>query len=173
MGIRYYAYAFAPEHTEEALRDPRAFLSADPLADAWGMEPGAAVSVATFQQTSPAEDMLYLDKAWSGLQQLFGPSQAGEPARPGYRMFEGQVAMRGDFGWEPWIRCLAPDEIGAIARDLQSFNDEELEGRIRGDEVGAHDTDREIEYQRQFLDRARAFVEALEREGRGMVYMIG
>lgn len=77
MGIRYYAYAFDPDLTEWALADPRSFLSADPLADAWGLEPGAAVSIATFRQTLPDSEMLYLDNLQAEVDRL----RADAPAR--------------------------------------------------------------------------------------------
>jgi len=70
MGIRYYAYAFDAYLTQQAVDDPHSILSSDPPADAWGLEPHASVSVATFEQVSPKRDMLYLDKAWSALQSL-------------------------------------------------------------------------------------------------------
>ena len=54
MGIRYYAYAFDVDLTEQAARAPHSILSCDPLADAWGMEPGVRVGVATFEQTARA-----------------------------------------------------------------------------------------------------------------------
>ncbi|MFT4137092.1 hypothetical protein [Microbacterium sp.] len=158
MGIRYYAYAFDHELTEQALVDPRSILSDDPLADAWGLEPGAAVSVATFEQTVPARDMLYLDKAWQELQYLTGPHLPGG-ARPSYRMFEGRVTMQG-YGWIPWVRALHPDEMPAIARDLWAIEDADA----------GSDTD---SYVVPYLRRAQAFASGLAAEGRGAVYMIG
>lgn len=82
MGIRYYAYAFDHELTGQALADPRSILSSDPLADAWGLVPHAAVSTATFEQVVPRRDMLYLDKAWRELQFLTGPHRAGASRDP-------------------------------------------------------------------------------------------
>ncbi|WP_454130685.1 hypothetical protein [Microbacterium lacticum] len=52
MGIRYYAYAFDADRAQQAVDDPHSILSSDPLADAWGLEPHASVSVATFEVTS-------------------------------------------------------------------------------------------------------------------------
>ncbi len=113
MGIRYYAYAFGAELTAQAIADPFTILSSDPLADAWGLEPGAAVSVTLFGQTVPERDMLYLDKAWRALQALTEPGPAGRPARPSFRLFEGTVGV-GRHGWNPWIRTLHPDEFPAF-----------------------------------------------------------
>lgn len=90
MGIRYYAYAFDGDLTERALADPRSIVSGDPLADAWGMEPGAQSSIATFKQAIPERDMLYLDKAWGLLQAVTAPTAFDSVARPAYRMFEGR-----------------------------------------------------------------------------------
>lgn len=166
MGIRYYAYAFDRELTEQALADPHSILSDDPLADAWGLEPGATVSAVTFEQAVPARDMLYLDKAWRELQFLTGPDQPGGAARPSYRMFEGQVTMNG-YGWIPWVRTLRPDEMPAIARDLWAIDDADA------DPDDAGDTGSEASYVVQYLRRARAFAAGLAAEGRGAVYMIG
>ena len=79
MGIRYYAYAFDADLAQRAVHDPDSILSSDPLADAWGLEPHASVSVATFEQVSPKRDMLYLDKAWSALQSLTRPMRDDVP----------------------------------------------------------------------------------------------
>lgn len=168
MGIRYYAYAFDSDQTEAALADPRAFISSDPLADAWGFEPHASVATVTFEQTVPERDLLYLDKAWPLLQAITCPSTGGDLSRPSYSMFEGQVTMRHD-GWEPWIRPLAPAVMPPIASDLHLLTAEvaprirRLAGAAEGDE----------EYARQYLNSARLFVDGLVRDGRGMVYMIG
>lgn len=155
MGIRYYAYAFDAELTQQAIDDPYSILSSDPLADAWGLEPHAAVSVATFEQTVPHRDMLYLDKAWSRLQSLTRPRDGCTGAA--YRMFEGNVEMHG-LGWDPWVRTLRPDEIPAIRDDLAAISDT---------------VEWDAKYVRSFLESARAFVDQLAADGRGMVYMIG
>ena len=173
MGIRYYAYAFDAELTQQAIDDPHSILSSDPLADAWGMEPHASVSVTTFEQTSPKSDMLYLDKAWSALQSLTYPTLDARGAGPAYRMFEGRVAMRG-MGWDPWIRTIMPEEVPAIRDDLCAFD----ESRARAWAVdwrspfGA-DPEDEIRYVTDFLERAIELVTALAEDGRGMVCMIG
>ena len=70
MGIRYYAYAVEADRIEDALECPSMFLSCDPLADALGMEVGAMSGTAIMRQVVPEQDMLYLDKAWSELQEL-------------------------------------------------------------------------------------------------------
>ncbi len=173
MGIRYYAYAFDAELAQQAIDDPISILSSDPLADAWGMEPHASVSVTTFEQTSPKSDLLYLDKAWSALQSLTYPTSDARGEAPAYRMFEGRVTMH-DMGWDPWIRTILPEEIPAIRDDLCAFD----EARVRAWAVdwcspfGADDED-EIRYVLGFLERAKEFVSALADDGRGMVYMIG
>jgi hypothetical protein len=171
MGIRYYAYAFDAELTEWALADPRSFLSADPLADAWGLEPGAAVSVATFRQTLPDGEMLYLDKAWSYLQALTASSN-GEAPRPAYQMFEGHVTMTHG-GWEPWVRALHPGQVDAIARDLSTITVGEAERQLR--ELASHNPEREedVDYACHYLRRAQEFIGSLSAAGRGLVYMIG
>lgn len=88
MGIRYYAYAFDSEQTENALADPLSVIGSDPLADAWGLEPGSSGGV-TDRQSVPERDLLYLDKAWPYLQGLTAPRPSSGAARAAYRMFEG------------------------------------------------------------------------------------
>jgi hypothetical protein len=58
LGIRYCACAFDADQTDQAQADPRAFISSDPLADAWGFEPHANPAVATSQQRVPERDLL-------------------------------------------------------------------------------------------------------------------
>lgn len=134
MGIRYYAYAFDSDRTADALADPRAFISGDPLADAWGFEPHARLAVATFEQSVPARDMLYLDKAWRELRWLTSSTQPSEPARPAYRMFEGQVAFSEDgWSWTPWVRALEPADVRLIAQDLGELTADVARDRLRRD----------------------------------------
>lgn len=40
MSIRYCAYAFEAEDTEQTLRVPGSMMARDPLGDAWGIVPG-------------------------------------------------------------------------------------------------------------------------------------
>ncbi|MBT8158878.1 MULTISPECIES: DUF1877 family protein [Arthrobacter] len=170
MGIRYYAYAFDGDVAKKALSDPMSFMSADPLADAWGLEPGVGTSYTTFGQSIPERDMLYLDKAWGHLQVLTAPLRAGMAARPAFRMFEGNVTMHDD-GWEPWVRALAPSEVLAIAQDLDDVSDAEV--RLRLPVSPYVDRDLDVEYAVGYLRRARVFARNLADEGRGMVYLIG
>jgi hypothetical protein len=172
MGIRYYAYAFNPDQTEEAFAEPRNFLSRDPLADAWGLEPGAQISYTTFEQSVPASKMLYLDKAWSELQQAYAPARADGSRRPAYRMFEGNVTMH-DLGWEPWVRALSPAEIGVIADDLRAGDLAAAPLVLNPGRLLAGSPTALSEYAGTYLDRARIFMTNLAAEGRGMVYMIG
>ena len=168
MGIRYYAYAFDPHMTERALADPRSILSDDPLADAWGLKPHAMGSAATFTQAVPERDMLYLDKAWGYLQALTAERDGSGAVRAAHRMFEGEVTMR-DWGWDPWVRVLVPEEIPLIARDLRQIDD----ARVTEVARPSADLDEEVAYVKQYLDRARVFTAQLAEDSRGMVYMIG
>lgn len=173
MGIRYYAYAFDPELTRQAIDHPHSILSSDPLADAWGMEPHASASVATFEQVSPERDMLYLDKAWSALQSLTCSASGGSGADSSYRMFEGSVTMHG-LGWEPWVRTILPEEVRAIRDGLRAFDESRVLSWAETwrSRHGADHVD-EVRYVLDYLRRAQAFVESLAADGRGMVYMIG
>lgn len=163
MGIRYYAYAFDADMTEQALADPMSFISDDPLADVWGMPHGARSAITNFEQSVPKTDMLYLDKACSAMQQLSAPSTPDEVPLPAYRMFEGQVTMTG-YGWIPWARALAPGDVVEVADDLM-----ELQHSVRADAAN----DPETAYVLQFLQRAVAFVRHLAASNRGFAYMIG
>jgi len=173
MGIRYYAYAFDADLAQRAVDDPHSILSSDPLADAWGLEPHAAVSVATFEQVSPKRDMLYLDKAWSALQALTRPRSDDGTARAAYRMFEGSVTMH-DMGWDPWVRTILPEEVPAIRDDLCSIHQSRVQAWARTwhSPHGADD-ESELRYVLDFLGRAQEFVQSLAKDGRGMVYLIG
>lgn len=171
MGIRYYAYAFDAEMTERALADPRSVISDDPLADAWGLPHGFTVGTTNFQQSVPKRDLLYLDKAWSLLQALTAPKAGDEEPRPAYRMFEGRVTDTAT-GWVSWVRALTPGEVVAIARDLESIDDDDAEARFR-EHARWGDPDAEAAYGQQYLRAARAFVAGLVASGRGMAYKIG
>jgi hypothetical protein len=170
MGIRYYAYAFDGDRTEEALADPHASMSSDPLADAWGFGPHASMAVTAFEQSVPQRDLLYLDKAWQDLQALTGSTPSRRLARPAYRMFEGQVALSSDgCSWTPWVRALGPAEVSIIARDLSELTADVARDHPRAE--GA--TESHYDYVLHFLERASRFVGRLAREGRGMAYLIG
>lgn len=173
MGIRYYAYAFDNDLTQQAIDDPHSILSSDPLADAWGMQPHATLSVATFEQVSPKRDMLYLDKAWSALQSLTQPERDDRKTGAAYRMFEGSVTMYG-LGWDPWVRTILPDEVPAIRDDLRTIDDARVRewARSWSSPHGADD-EAELRYLRDRLRQAREFVEGLAADRRGMVYLIG
>lgn len=171
MGIRYYAYAFEADMTAQALADPRSMVSADPLADAWGLPPGCRDGVATFEQTMPERDMLYLDKAWPLLQRCTAPLGEETP-RPAHRMFAGRVSHT-EWGWEAWVRALTPDDVVEIAHDLKHFDDGDAAARMRSFARPDQDPTSETGYGMQHLRRARDFTATLAGEGRGMVYLIG
>lgn len=163
MGIRYYAYAFDADMTAHAQADPMSVISDDPLADAWGMPHGAQVAVTNFEQSVPKTDMLYLDKAWSGLQAITKPGATDHRPRPAYRMFEGQVTAQG-LGWTAWVRTLSPEDIPEIASDLAEVQRAMREGEADDDET---------RYLLDFLDRAVEFVANVAASKRGFAYLIG
>lgn len=173
MGIRYYAYAFDAELTEQALGDPGSMFPGDPLADAWGMEPGAMIGRPTFKQVTAEGDMLYLDKAWWLLQRATGPAEWGAATRPAYRMFEGAVYPTDNCGWESWTRALIPSDVVDIASDLESIDEEELVGSLRSNGAVAPDGTHDVSYALSYFNRAREFVTGIAASGRGFVYMIG
>ena len=167
MGIRYYAYAFDADLTDQALADPRSMISDDPLADAWGMPHGATMAVTNFEQSVPKTEMLYLDKAWSNLQWLTAPQAVQEAPRPAFRMFEGRVDWH-ERGWDPWVRAIAPADVPAIARDVATLRDE-----LRCEALAVHDAERDGSYVVDFLERAVRFTAQIARDGRGFAYLIG
>ena len=174
MGIRYYAYAFDNDQTEEALADPLTVIGSDPLADALGFEPGFTQGVTDFRQSLPERDLLYLDKAWQYLQRLTAPRSSGAGARAAYQMFEGQVTYADDgFTWRPWVRAIPPHEVALIARDLETISDHDIEAGLDGFCSSPEVLESELSYTTQFLHRARGFVHAVASEGRGFAYMIG
>lgn len=165
MGIRYYAYGFDAEHTDHAVADPNSFISADPLADTWGFPHGASSASPTFEQAVPERDMHYLDKAWRAMQSLTGRAD-GEPARPSFRMFEGDVVHH-DCGWDRFVRALVPEEMPAIAADLAVMEAGWLRQHLHV--PLQRDLAEELGYLTEFLGRAQRFTEALVEDGRGMV----
>ena len=89
MGIRYYAYPLHPDHYEAAAKDPRPFLSDDPLGDAWGLVPnGDGTSTMGGKAVPP---MLYLDKCWPHLQRLTTTPLGGHS--PAHALFAGEPTM--------------------------------------------------------------------------------
>ncbi len=158
MGIRYYAYPLPAEFVERAKIDPHLFMSADPLADAWG----------------PAEDrptMLYLDKCWSLLQRLTRPDLDSSP-RPAYRLFEGDVTFVHDgLAWIPWIRALDPGEVVEVAQDLCLLDSNDIRALFqRPDFRGRKD---DFDYLAQYLAEAQSFATRMSKAGSGLLYLIG
>lgn len=166
MGIRYYAYAFDAEQTAQAEADPESMVADDPLADAWGLEPGEESGTMGERSSPPERDVLYLDKAWKHLQRATAP-QNGEPVRPAHRMFQGEPTWAG-----PVERTLSPQAMGEIAADLALVIDDEVAERVRAQPCFG-DPDGEVDYVLEYLARAREFAASLVEAGRGMVYMIG
>ena len=167
MGIRYYAYAFNSDQTEQAQSCPESMVSDDPFADAWGIEAGAEVGAVTSVQALPESDVLYLDKAWRHLQRVTAPHN-GEPKRPAHRMFEGEPSWYG----RPVERTLPPAVMPEIAEDLALIIADDVADRVRAQPCFG-DPDGEVDYVLDYLARAREFVDGLVQSGRGMVYLIG
>lgn len=174
MGIRYYAYAFNSDQTGKALADPLTVVGADPLADAWGLEPGFRQGVTDFRQSLPERDLLYLDKAWSYLQRITAPCPPGDRARTAYRMFEGQVTFTDDgLAWRPWVRALPPHEVELVALDLETISDHDIEAGLGRFCSSRQSLESELAYATHFFHRARDFAQAVASDGRGFAYMIG
>ena len=153
MGIRYYAYPLQPSDIESARASPRAFMADDPLADAWGS-----------LELRPR--MLYLDKCWAELQDLFG-------SRPASLLVQGSVTHT-SYGWIPHLDVLDPETVGAVAEDLARVTEADVVASgvrsYRGRGTPAEDAD---EYVMHFLAEARTFTKSLTTDGLGLIYMIG
>lgn len=174
LGVRYYAYAFDSDQTEQALADPLMVIGPDPLAYTLGLEPGFTHGVTGFRQSLPERDFLYLDKAWPHLQRLAARHSSGAGARAPYRMFEGQVTNTdGDCTSRPWVRALPPHEVAHVAWDLEMISDRDIEAGLGGFCSSSQSLESELAYATQFLHRARDFAHAVASEGRGFAYMIG
>lgn len=167
MGIRYYAYAFDADQTDQALADPRSVIGADPLADALGLQPGFTSGVADFKQSVPERELLYLDKSWRYMQELTASPSAEVAPRPAYRMFEGDVTHCSD-GWIPCVRAVPPDGVGVIAADLV-----DLSKHVMATAQPARSEGRPADYEIEYLKSAVEFVTQLAAANRGLVYLIG
>lgn len=157
MGIRYYAYPLAPEFLERAATDPWAFVSDDPLADAWGP-----------QESAP--EMLYLDKCWSLLQRLTRPDYSRR--RISYDLFEGRVTNTSR-GHIPWIKVLTPHEVDEIARDLSLLDDDDVDEMVARDDFYSTRPDEDRGYIKDYLRAAQEFTVRMQQRGWGLVYLIG
>ncbi|MGO1971551.1 MAG: DUF1877 family protein [Propionibacteriaceae bacterium] len=161
MGIRCYAYPLAAEFVDHAQREPHLFVSADPLADAWGPE-----------ETRPT--MLYLDKSWRWLQRL---TSGDATPRSSHRLVQGNVTyVEEGMAWHPWLRVIAPDEVAAIAADLALLGPQDVQAMLRQElrrfDSGAAFVQEEA-YIVHFLHAAQRFVSDMSRTGMGVITMIG
>lgn len=161
MGIRYYAYPVAPQNIDEVSKNPERFLSSDPLADAWGLEPVGPNEYA--MDVNPRPRMLYLDKCWSLMQRL--THQSTQP-RPAYALVAGDVIPDG-FGWRPHVAALTPAEVIQVADDLDALADDELAGFCESLEED------DADYLNYHFEQARSFTRELAQSGEGLVYTIG
>ena len=173
MGIRYYAYPLPDSQVRFARLEPEAFMSRDPLADAWGLiEVDSETGQPIDPEPRPQPEMLYLDKCWRELQWLFGDEDG--PFRRSFDLVRGEVTMT-PCGWIPYFGVLDADEVTAVAQNLAEVTaadvDHLLEGHAelcRGDDV-----DGERRYILEFLGRAQQFLASMTKRGSGLIYMIG
>lgn len=163
MGITYFACAYPAELTELVVKRPEFALTANPVMEAWRRE------------QPEGHILLDLDKTFHAFQFASAPDPISDfPGRPCFRMFEGQVTqgVSWDYGWDPWLRAITPDETVLIAEDLISV---EVESVAQG-EV-AHYPHTSLEDARrtaqQVLHQAQVFTQRLAACGNGFAYMIG
>lgn len=162
MGIRYYAYPVPSELGDTAAKSPRDFVGLDPLMDAWG----------------PADErprMLYLDKCWGYLQQLFAPSELR--TQPAYELVRGEVTHT-DEGWIPFLRYLTNEDVRVIAEDLADAAGSEcfvMDGlsAIRRAGNSHREFEQDLDYVQDYLSDAVLFTAEVAKDGDGLVYMIG
>lgn len=147
MGIRYFAYPVSPRQIEQAKRCPRGCFDG---ADAWEhWQPGD-------------EPTLDLDKCYPELQWLLG----GSPPRASYALVEGAAGYTWH-GWDSFRRTLEPDQVKAIADDLDQLlsSPAELESigcRFDGEDCATGN-----------LALAHDFVSRVADAGYGVHYRIG
>lgn len=101
MGIRYFAHPLSPTQIRQSQECPRGCYEYEDDWEHWG--PGA----------TPTLD---LGKCYPELQWVLN----GEPPRRALALVEGAVAHTG-WGWRPFRRILEPDEVLAIADDLDQL----------------------------------------------------
>lgn len=172
MGVRYYAYAFDSDQTEEAMADPISMISEDPLADAWGMEPGFTIGVLG-ERTVSKRNMLYLDKAWPYLQRLTGAPEGGvNDPRISHLMFAGEAAGNSRH-WMAQTGIVVPSQVALVARDLEAIEEEEVARSVM-QRCGPGDRNKgEVEYVLQYFRESREFAAGVAEDGRGFAFMIG
>ncbi|MGA7203054.1 MAG: hypothetical protein WBX27_00325 [Specibacter sp.] len=156
MGIKYFALPVPPQLVNIARINPRAFLSDQHFWQSWS-------------DTPDRPSMLTLDKSWWELQQLLGGREPGAP-RPAYELVRGDVTHYG-YGWIPYDRVLAAEEVLAVANDLAAGLYQACAASFSPDLAA-------IMYERRSyvesnLGAARTFTAQLAGQGLGLIYSIG
>ena len=150
MGIRHDAYAFDPDMYEEAKANPERFIGSDPLADAWGFEPGATGAIQpSFQQALPKEDFLYLDKAWQELQAITRNGCDNDDCLA-YWMFE-DIRTGGGSGLSHGSELSRPKRWSLSQRDLRQVLDNQSVVRVASMSDLAEGLDQGDDYVMQIL----------------------
>lgn len=161
MGIRYYAYPVPSSDIDAALANPEAFINADPLSDAWGLEPLGPNHYA--MGVNPRPRMLYLDKCWSLIQNL---TLSEDGPRPAYQLVAGHVPWS-ERGRRARYGALCNHELLLVADDLDDIVKNDM------DDFCAMLSDDEAEYLRDYVAEARIFTRELAERGEGLAYVIG
>lgn len=73
-------------------------------------------------------------------------------------------------GWIPFVRCLSPDEVIQVSRDLALVGEADV--RLALTEGGFWTID-DLDYVLFHLAEAKSFVDDLAARGEGLVYLIG
>ncbi|MDN4638698.1 hypothetical protein QCD70_00425 [Agreia sp. PsM10] len=172
MGIRYYACPLPDSQVMFARLEPEAFMSRDPLADAWGLievdyETGQPID----SEPRPQPEVLYLDKCWRELQLLFGDEDG--PFRTSFDLVRGAVTMT-PRGWIPYFGVLDADEVTAVAQNIDQVTAADVDHLLEEHpELCRDDDDGERKYILDLLGDAQQFVASMMKRGWGLIYMIG
>ncbi len=114
--------------------------------------------------------MLYLDKAWRQLHELF--DRVCPAASP---LVDGDVTHC-SFGWIPHLGVLDPSEVVLIAAALSTVSESDVLTEPLPAHIGdglLRDISEELDYVVQYLEEAKKFTAALAEDSLGLVYMIG
>lgn len=173
MGIRYSAVSFDAALSDKARQWPYRVYHNDPFEGSKDVGCSDRCDHSKREWSDPCRGYLGLDKAWRTLQRLTEPTWP-DPARPAYRMFEGDATFVNEWPWEiPWVRAVLPEEVPAIRDDLLTLGIDDFDPAFRWRHNSDGTVVDDFDYEAMFLEHAKTFLAWLAEDGRGMVYLIG
>lgn len=170
MGIRYWASGLPPEAVERARRAPKCYFHDDP-----------------FEERGPdgkREEIpvLDLDKAWHSLQRMTEDPSARPSGwrrsgadrgwdlrrelspRAASALVAGDVVHTYD-GWTSYIGILDPEQVAAVADDLDTMGEGDVNAVYEDRDDRAHVL--------HYLEQAKEFAAEVRDRGWGVIYTIG